>query len=341
MHGSAPAGIIITDKGYKMKKITVIFLCLTLILGTVSILTGCGGLQNPTTADNNGITIVCTNFAGFDFVRSMLSRYSTGGGDGVVELVILGKPGQDMHSYEPTAQDIITLANADVVVCTGAEGWLYATLKSSGNTVVQVVSMMDACDTYITTDHNHNHDHDHDHGDCAIIGNDEHVWLSVEYARRIVSAIANTLAEVDPDHASVWDESARQYGEELRVLQEEYENMMETAVRHTVVVADRHPFVYLFHELDLECLAAFPGCSSETSASFETQAKLIRYTEEWELPYIFMMEGSDGKVAEVVSSMTGAGILTLNSLQVVTDYENTDYVTVMRENLENLKKALQ
>ena len=133
-----------------MKKITVIFLCLTLVLGTVSILTGCGGLQNPTTADNNGITIVCTNFAGFDFVRSMLSRYSAGGGDGVVELVILGKPGQDMHSYEPTAQDIITLANADVVVCTGAEGWLYATLKSSGNTVVQVVSMMDACDTYIT-----------------------------------------------------------------------------------------------------------------------------------------------------------------------------------------------
>jgi ABC-type Zn uptake system ZnuABC Zn-binding protein ZnuA len=53
------------------------------------------------------------------------------------------------------------------------------------------------------------------------------------------------------------------------------------------------------------------------------------------------MEGSDGKVAEVVASMTGAEILTLNSLQVVTDYENTDYVTVMRENLENLKKALQ
>ena len=322
-----------------MKRLTMILLCLTLVLGTVSILTGCEGLQNPTTADNNGTTIVCTNFAGFDFVRSILSRYTVGGGDGVVELVILGKPGQDMHSYEPTAQDIITLANADVVVCTGAEGWLYASLKSSGNTAVQVVSMMDACDTYITTDHDHIHDSEHE--DCAIIGNDEHVWLSVEYARRIVSAIADALMKVDAKNAALWETSATQYKEELRVLKEEYENMMETAVRNTVVVADRHPFVYLFHDLDLECLAAFPGCSSETSASFETQAKLIRYTEEWGLPYIFMMEGSDGKVAEVVASMTGAEILTLNSLQVVTDYENTDYITVMRKNLENLKKALQ
>ena len=127
-----------------MKRLATIFLCLTLVLGTVSVLTGCEGLKNPTTADNNGITIVCTNFAGFDFARSILSRYTLGGGDGVVELVILGKPGQDMHSYEPTAQDIITLANADVVVCTGAEGWLYAALKSSGNTASQVVSMMDA-----------------------------------------------------------------------------------------------------------------------------------------------------------------------------------------------------
>ena len=113
------------------------------------------------------------------------------------------------------------------------------------------------------------------------------------------------------------------------------------AARKQVVVADRHPFVYLFHDLNLTCLAAFPGCSSETSASFETQAKLIEYTKKWELLYIFVMEGSDGKVARVVADETGAEILTLNSLQVVTDYENTTYISAMRQNLENLKKALQ
>ncbi len=316
----------------------MILLCVTIAFGMAATLLGCDGGRNPTTADNNGTTIVCTSFAGFDFARSVMKNYTAGGGEGIMELVILGKPGQDMHSFEPTAKDIITLANADVVVCTGAESWLDAALRSSGNTVARVVSMMDACDTYIPTDHDHVHDHEH--GSCSIIGNDEHVWLSVEYARRIVSAISDALMEVDEENAALWEASAGQYSEELRVLHEEFGSMMETAVRNTVVVADRHPFVYLFDDLGLECLAAFPGCSSETSASFETQAKLIRYTKEWALPYIFIMEGSDGKVAEVVAAETGAEILTLNSLQVVTDYEATTYLDIMRQNLENLQKAL-
>jgi len=117
--------------------------------------------------------------------------------------------------------------------------------------------------------------------------------------------------------------------------------MVESAPMHTVVLADRHPFVYLFHELELDCVAAFPGCSSEIFASFETQTKLIEAVKSHGLSYIFVMEGSDGNVAEVIAEDTGAEILTLNSLQVVTDYESTTYLDVMRQNLENLKKALQ
>ena len=88
-----------------MKRFTIILLCLTLVLATVSILTGCGGLQNPTTADNNGITIVCTNFAGFDFVRSMLSRYSTGGGD-VIKISDENAVGPHLQKLYDTVQGI-------------------------------------------------------------------------------------------------------------------------------------------------------------------------------------------------------------------------------------------
>ena len=319
------------------KRIGVMLLCLTFLLGLTAGFAGCDTPKNPTTADNNGITIICTNFAAFDFTRSMLAYYTENGGTGVVQIVMLGKPGQDMHSFEPTAQDIISLANADVVVCTGAENWLDAALKSSGNTVARVISMMKVCDVERTED---DHDHNHDREDCALIGQDEHVWLSFFNANRICFAISETLRKVDEENKDIWHSAFLQYANDLGALEGEYHNMMNSAVRHKVVVADRHPFVYLFHDLNLTCLAAFPGCSSETSASFETQTKLIEYTKNWELPYIFIMEGSDGKVAEVVASETGAGILTLNSLQVVTDYENTTYLSVMRTNLENLKKAL-
>ena len=321
-----------------MKRIGIWILCLTLLLGAVGILSGCEGQKNPTTADNNGITVVCTNFAGFDFVRSMLAYYTEEGGTGVVQLIMLGKPEQDMHSFEPSAQDIITLAGADVVICTGAEGWLDGAMKSSGNTVVQVISMMAACET---VDSEQNHDHDHGGEDCTLIGQDEHVWLSLGNAVRICNTISYALQKVDRDNAKAWLIAQTQYGHELDQLHGEYADTVHSASRHDVVVADRNPFVYLFEDLGLNYLAAFPGCSSEISASFETQAKLIRYTKKWELPYIFIMEGSDGKVAQVVSNETGAEILTLHSLQVVTDYENTTYLAVMRQNLENLKKALQ
>ena len=146
---------------------------------------------------------------------------------------------------------------------------------------------------------------------------------------------------MDSENVEAWSKAYVTYGNELTALTSEYLTMMGSAARYNVVVADRHPFVYLFDDLGLNCLAAFPGCSSETSASFETQDKLIRYTKEWGLSYVFIMEGSDGKVAQVVAAETGAQILTLNSLQVVTDYDNTTYLGVMKQNLENLKKALQ
>ena len=322
-----------------MKKSVMWLVCLALMMGTAVMLSGCGKEKNPRPEDNNAVTIVCTNFAGLDFTRSIAAHYTAQGGEGIVEIPILGKPGQDMHSFEPTARDIMTLAGADIVVCTGAEGWLDAALSSAGNKSVVRVSMMDVCDT-IEGEHDHDHEHEHGGEDCTLIGLDEHVWLSVANADRICAAISEALQKADTKHAAVWKQASELYAAELESLSGEYADMMKTAARRKVVVADRHPFAYLFRDLGLECLAAFPGCSSETSASFQTQMKLVEYTKEWGLPYIFIIEGSDGKVAEVVSQETGAQVLTLNSMQVVTDYDTT-YIQIMKSNLENLKKALQ
>lgn len=321
-----------------MKRIFLIFLALTLTLGMTAALCGCDGNKNPTTADNNGITIAVTSPAAHALVRPLAKGYTEDGGTSVVTILPLYKPGQDMHSFEPAAKDIISLAGADVVICTGSEAWLDSALKSSGNTVARVISMMEACDIHAAE---HDHDHSSEDSTCALIGNDEHVWLAVDYATLIVTAVTNALKEADPDNASVWDKHSEGFKTELISLNTEFHDAVRSSAKKTVVVADRHPFVYLFAHLGLDCVAAFPGCSSETSASFETQTKLIEAVKSGELSYIFVMEGSDRKVAEVVAAETGAEILTLNSLQVVSDYESLDYIAVMRSNLENLKKALQ
>ena len=321
-----------------MRRRISILLCACLLVGAVAVFAGCTP-GNVTTADNNGTTIVVTSPAADALVRPLTQNYMEDGGTSVVTVVPLYKPGQDSHSFEPTAKDIISLAGADVVVCTGSETWLDSSLKASGNNVARVVSMMEACDV---TAADHDHDHDHDHEDaCGLINGDEHVWLSVENAIRIVTKITEALVGADRDSAAVWEGHAAAYTAELEALASEYRALAETAVRDTVVIADRHPFVYLFHDLGLTCVAAFPGCSSETSASFETQMKLIETVKSEKISYIFVMEGSDAKVAGVVATETGAEILTLNSLQIVSDYELSSYVEIMRGNLESLRKALQ
>ena len=317
-----------------MRRRISILLCACLLVGAVAVFAGCTP-GNVTTADNNGTTIVVTSPAAHALVRPLTQNYMEDGGTSVVTVVPLYKPGQDSHSFEPTAKDIISLAGADVVICTGSETWLDSSLKASGNTVARVVSMMEACDVTAA-------DHDHDHEDaCGLINGDEHVWLSVENAIRIVTKITEALVEADRDSAAVWEGHAAAYTAELEALASEYRALAETAVRDTVVIADRHPFVYLFHDLGLTCVAAFPGCSSETSASFETQMKLIEAVKSAGIPCVFVIEGSDAKVAGVVAAETGAEILTLNSLQIVSDDEPSSYVEIMRGNLESLRKALQ
>ncbi len=290
------------------------------------------------------LTVVTTSFAGFDFARQLTKDAPAGS----VELVLLGKPGQDMHSFEPTAADITTLSRADILIEVGHEAWLDATLKASLNTAVERVNMMTVCDTMAETptegmDTAAEHDHDHDHGDedglCALIGTDEHVWLSTGNAERIAAAIGAALETVDAPRAELWQTNTAAYTAELAQLTADYAAMRAGAVRDTILIADRYPFAYLVRQLELTCHAAFPGCSSETSASFETQTFLIRKTRELALPYIFMMDGSDGTMATVIAAEGGAEILTLDSLQVVTDRSKT-YIGVMRDNLEQLRRAL-
>ncbi len=326
-----------------MKKIFLIFLVLCLAGGGLIGFSGCGEAHADPRGDGV-LTVVTTSFAGYDFARQL----TKGAPAGMVDLILLGKTGQDMHSFEPTAADIVTLSKADILIEVGNESWLDATLRSSLNEQVVRVNMMTVSDTMSTTptegmDTSGAHDHDHDHGNidgaCALIGTDEHVWLSTVNAKKIADAVGHALIEVDAPNRDLWETGLAAYAAELDKLTADYAAMRAGAVRNTILIADRYPFAYLVRELDLVCHAAFPGCSSETSASFETQTFLIKQARELALPYIFIIDGSDGRLAGVIAAESGAEVLTLDSIQVVTDKSKT-YVGIMRENLGKLKKAL-
>ena len=308
-------------------------------------LAGCGSTPVEKPADS--LTIVSTIFPSYDWAENILA------GSGHTPTLLM-KNGVDMHSFQPTAADIISLADADLFIYAGGESdaWVESALKNAQNENMTVINMMNVLSSSLREEElaegmqgeADNHDHDHDHKDEPAY--DEHVWLSIENAETISSAIADALCALDESHADLYRENLSNYLEKLSALSDDYQHTVDTAARKTILFGDRFPFLYLTREYGLDYYAAFPGCSAETEASFATVSFLAGKVDEFSLPYVLTIDGSDGKIAQTIIDNTAsrsAGILTLNSMQSVTDEQlqaGENYLSIMEENLEVLKKAL-
>lgn len=175
---------------------------------------------------------------------------------------------------------------------------------------------------------------------------DEHVWLSLRNAERLTNIIAQKAEEMDKDNATKYQENAKAYVEQLKMLDQKYEDVVDSAKRATLVFGDRFPFRYLVDDYNLNYYAAFNGCSAETEASFETIKFLSNKVDELNLPTILTIEGTKHKIAETIGENTTTKdkkVLVMDSMQSKTndDLKNgVTYLKVMTENLEVLKQAL-
>ena len=159
--------------------------------------------------------------------------------------------------------------------------------------------------------------------------------------------IAEELSKIDAAHASAYKQNAEAYIAQIQSLDAEYRTAVESAARKTVLFGDRFPFRYLVDDYGIKYYAAFVGCSAESEASFETIAFLAGKMDSESLPSIFIIENGNDKIAKAVLAASkksqDAQILTINSMQSITEKQINDginYISLMRANLENLKKAL-
>ncbi len=304
-----------------------------LLITFISLLTFCS--CGETEQKSDGLSIVCTTFPQYDFVKNIL-----GSDEGVTLLL---ENGGDLHSYEPTAQDIIKISQADLFIHIGgiSDKWVESTLKAANNPNLKTIALMDYVETYeeeYVAGMEHNHADGNEHGTT-----DEHIWLSLKNARKMTAAICDALCNADSENAQKYRLNALNYISLLNELDGEYEEMISSAKRNVVLFADRFPFRYLIEDYSLEYYAAFAGCSSESEASFQTMAFLIDKTKELSLPVILTIDGSDGSLAKTVCDSTNSKSAMLNSCQSVsmTDIENgTSYLDIMKTNLEVLREAL-
>ena len=309
------------------------------VAGAASLLVGCGSEKTVENTDNKKLQIVTTIFPEYDWVKEILGDQAEN-----AELTLLLGNGTDMHSFQPTMEDILKVATCDVFIYVGGESdsWVADALESSGNPDRKVINLMEVMGDQVKEEEVvEGMQADEDESEY-----DEHVWLSLRNASLFCDTIADVLAEADPEHAKLYQQNADDYEEKLAALDQEYQTTVGQSKSKTLLFADRFPFRYMTDDYDLTYYAAFTGCSAETDASFETITFLAGKLDELKLPAVLTIENSDQKVAKAVISNTDTKdqkILTLNSMQSVTTQEvkeGTTYLSIMEGNLQILKEAL-
>lgn len=351
-----------------MKKVASIAI---LLFASALMLTACNTESGKKDSAPKKISVVATIYPQYDWLKNVIGERAD-----AVDLKLLIKNGTDLHSYKPSAQDIATIAKADLVVYVGGESdeWIEKALEATPKEGRIALNLMKALGDRVkeeevvegmqVEEHHHEHgeeaeEHEHEHHEHAEkhedehhhheeVENDEHIWLSLKNAWILVNALAQSLSKVDSANSSIYTANAVLYNAKLWEMDKEFATATSDASQKTVLFGDRFPFRYLVDDYGIKYYAAFVGCSAESEASFETVTFLAGKMDSLQLPAIFTIDGSNGKIARAIleasKNSKNAQVLTLNSMQSVTDEQikaGVDYLSIMRDNLEVLKKALK
>ncbi len=308
--------------------------------------------------EDGKIKITCMIFPQYDWLRQILGEKIEN-----YDIKLLLDNGSELHSYQPTVEDMAEISSSDFFFYVGGESdaWVEDAIKSAKNPNLKAVSLLEMLEDYAKVEEEiegameHEHtEHEHiedehteeehtEHGEEY----DEHLWLSLKNAEVAVEELTKIVQQLDPENASIYEKNSQQYEQRLLSLDAQYQDVIENAKRKTVLFGDRFPFRYLADDYGLAYYAAFEGCSAETGVSFETIIFLAGKMDEEELPAIFTLENSNEQLAKVIVENTkekNQEILTLHSMQSVTRKQieeyGLSYLGLMGENLAVLERAL-
>lgn len=275
-------------------------------------------------------SVVCTDFPCYDFARQAAGDRA--------EVTMLLKPGVEAHSFEPTPADIISIGEADLFVYIGGESdaWADSILEGfDGEDAPATLRMMDCVGDLVEEEGEHHHDEGPEY--------DEHIWTAPQNAAKMARAAGEKLAEIDPANGEEYRANAEAYAAQIGEIDAEIADIVANARRRTLVFADRFPFVYLVRAYGLDYLAAFPSCTADTEPSAQIVTALIKKVVDERIPAVYTIELSTQAIAKTVAEETGAQILTLHSMQTLSqaDFDaGASWVSLMRDNVAALKAGL-
>ena len=312
------------------------------LLTFLGIFTACKGEGKSEAAGKGKIKIVVTTFPVYDWVCDIVKDKAD------VELLI--NSGADLHSWNPSAKDIIKVTgkDTDLFVYIGGESdfWVSKLIPQMEANGVQYFSIMKNNVELLEPMEEHDHNHEESEGEESEDFNpdkyDEHIWLSLKRVPLFIESIAEKISEVDEENSDFYLMNAKLSTSEKNILYEQYCSEIEKCTNKTIVLADRNPFVYLSCDLGLEIYAAFHGCSADTEASFDVVLELVKIIEEKNLSAVACCDIKN-RLSETVNTAVKSrdlNVVVLDSMQGKIQDKQT-YDSIMTENLKKIKLALE
>ena len=313
-------------------------------------LSGCSRTPSP---DENGQTILVCGFAQYDWVNNILGENPSG-----IAVERLNESSADMHSYQPTVADMVKIADCSLLIYTGGESefWIDEAILSSGKTDSSCLSLMEIfegpeklCENYSDALSEHEHEHEAGSEDEHEHEADEHLWLSLKMAPVFIEKITESICALDETNTLYYRKNSEDYIKKITNLDSSYESVADAARktgRNLIIVADRFPFAYLTEDYHIEHIAAFPGCSAETEASFATILSLSDAVDRYLPGAVLILKKSSPDLAHTVinnSDVKDLPVLFLDDMQSVTPKdieEGCSYISVSEDNLAAIRAAL-
>jgi len=314
---------------------------LTITLAAAFIVAGCNSA--PDSETESAASIVVTIFPLYDWTREIL-----GANPGNISVTYLLESGVDLHNYTPSIRDIAMISSSDLFLWIGGKSdtWVLNAMANPQNQYrrhVPIMRLLSLEETQVFPIEGVIPGEAGGENCCGGETHDEHVWLSLPFAMRFVERIREEIVLLDPQNAYYYNANAATYIAALDALHQQFDHMVESAARRTILVVDRFPFLYMTLDYGIEFFSAFDGCFAATEISMQRQAQLAAAANSLSLDAVMIIDNHP--VANAVAYAAGRRleIIELQDFQSVSRHhisQGLTYLQGMQQNLEALTTAL-
>ena len=237
-------------------------------------------------------------------------------GQDKADIYLMCPAGQESHDFEPTAQDIAKLREADIFVYNGMEmeHWADSVTATLGENVAVVCTS----------------------GGLNSKNKDPHVWLNPDNAYIQFKAIADAFIEKDAENADYYNARLKECKEKLDKLKADCKSAA-TEFNGTNIIVSHDAYSHFCDLLNIEQYA-INGTDNSGDPTPSRMAEIEDFIADNNIKCIFSEPMGASDVVKTIANDTDCEVLILDPFEGSLD--NTDYFTVMYKNLDAVKKAL-